>query len=129
MTAATLTAHLSAGVARVHGEPVYVMATDTLLNGVFAPQGRPEQDADWDAGIGAAAGMARRVNPVVTLTETDATAQGLLDRRTLSTDERLEPVSQRAYLEIRGTVYEIMALEPDGAGMVRVELLLAPDVG
>src|SRR5574343_1489683 len=112
MTTATREARLTGSVLSSEGgfgEPLRVVATDAVIAVAFWPQGLPPKDTDWAAGAGgAAAGMARLVNPVALASAPDA-----------------ELLALRAVVEVREEYYEIVALEPDGGGALRVELTAA----
>lgn len=104
MTWPTLAEQTATDTVAVFGEPV-TLPDGAVVLGVFNPQGRPQPDADWESGIGVAAVLARRTNPDVALL--DASAAGLV---------------RQDLLLIRGAGYRVVALEPDGAGLTRVEL-------
>lgn len=91
------------------GEPV-TLPDASIVSGIFDPRGTPP-GAAWPE-IGAALRLSQQLNPTVQLTE--AAAAGL---------------GERDSLFIRGTEYCITRLDPDGVGLVRLELMPAARSG
>lgn len=94
---------------RVFGEPV-ILPDTLVVSGIFDPRGdRPE--AAWPE-IGAALRMSQQGNPVLQLIESDAAV-----------------LNERDNLFIRDAEYVITRIDPDGSGMVRIELMPAERSG
>lgn len=93
----------------IFGEPVTLPDTTEVL-GIFDPRG-DLPPAAWPE-IGAALRLSQQLNPTVQLTEAVAAGLGENDR-----------------LTIRGTDYLITRLDPDGSGLVRLELMPAERSG
>lgn len=105
MSWAAIQSAVSAGAIGAFGEPV-TLPGEVVVMGVFEPQGRPV--APWGSEVGLAGRMSQQANPTVTLAEADAA--GLADG-----DQ----------VQIRAAAYLVVRRDPDGAGMVRVELMPA----
>lgn len=93
----------------IFGEPVTLPDT-TVVTGIFDPRGTLPVSA-WPE-FGGGVRLSQQVNPTVQLTEADAAGLGEQDR-----------------LTIRGTAYLITRLDPDGSGLVRLELAPADRSG
>lgn len=93
----------------VFGDPVTLPDT-TVVTGIFDPRGALPAAA-WPE-FGSGVRLSQQVNPTVQLTE--AAAAGLAEHDPLT---------------IRGTAYLITRLDPDGSGLVRLELAPAERSG
>lgn len=87
---------------KIFGEPVTLPDTTEVL-GIFDPRGTLPAAA-WPE-FGGGVRLSQQVNPTVQLTEAVAAGLGENDQ-----------------LTIRGTAYLITRLDPDGSGLVRLEL-------